>query len=320
MPQHTEVDVVTLGEAMVLFAAQDEGPLAEVQRFAKFAAGAELNVAIGLSRLGWRVAYLSRLGQDSLGKYLLDVMQREGISTHAVRVSDVHRTGFMLKSREVQGADPQVEYHRKGSAASTMGPDDLERLVPSTARHLHVTGISPALSPSCRDLVLAAIHWAKGQGMTVSFDPNLRPRLWASPQAMVDTLNAVAALCDWVLPGLNEGQTLTGANHAEEVARFYLDTGARHVVVKLGREGGYGAHWASAQGQQATVPGVPVPQVVDTVGAGDGFAVGVISGVLEGLDWPQAVARGNAIGARVVQFPGDSDGLPRRHELCATDR
>ncbi|GAB4090969.1 sugar kinase [Hydrogenophaga soli] len=315
MPMHTEVDVLTLGEAMVLFAAQDEGPLAEVQRFAKFAAGAELNVAIGLSRLGWRVAYLSRLGQDSLGQYLLGVMQREGIATHGVRVSDVHRTGFMLKSRETQGADPQVEYHRKGSAASTMGPDDLKRLVQSKARHLHITGISPALSPSCHELVLVAIRWAKAQGMTVSFDPNLRPRLWASPQAMIDTLNAVAALCDWVLPGLAEGQTLTGASHAEEVARFYLDAGAQHVVVKLGREGGYGAHWASAQGQQATVPGVPVPQVVDTVGAGDGFAVGVISGVLEGLGWPQAVARGNAIGARVVQFPGDSDGLPRRHEL-----
>jgi 2-dehydro-3-deoxygluconokinase len=128
---------------------------------------------------------------------------------------------------------------------------------------------------------------------------------------MRDTLNELAALCDWVLPGMAEGRLLTGTDTAEGMADFYLARGAKAVAIKLGPEGAY---CASRQGH-ATVPGVAVRRVVDTVGAGDAFAVGVISGLLEGLALPDAVRRGNLIGARVVQFPGDSDGLPLRREL-----
>ncbi|HEV8691222.1 MAG TPA: PfkB family carbohydrate kinase, partial [Ideonella sp.] len=138
-------------------------------------------------------------------------------------------------------------------------------------------------------------------------------RLWPSPEAMRRTLNALAARADLVLPGLAEGQALTGLQRAEDIAGFYLDAGARAVVVKLGAEGAWFADRDS--GLQGHVPGVPVPHVVDTVGAGDGFAVGVISGLLDGLPLAQAIERGNRIGARVVGYPGDSDGLPTRAEL-----
>ena len=124
-------------------------------------------------------------------------------------------------------------------------------------------------------------------------------------------LNRLAGLADWVLPGLAEGRLLTGLQSPDEVAQFYLQQGANAVVVKLGAEGAY---WQTGQGC-GHVPGVPVARVVDTVGAGDGFAVGVISGRLEGLDWPAAVARGNWIGAQAVQVVGDMEGLPHRHQL-----
>lgn len=317
MTNLTELDVVTLGEPMALFAAEDAGPLAQAGRYLRYSAGAELNVAIGLARLGLRVGYLSRLGADSFGQFLLDTMAGEGITTALVDVCSARPTGFMLKSRANDGRDPQIEYHRRGSAAAAMDAEDLARLAPVRARHLHLTGISPALSAGCRELVFGAVQWARSSGMSVSFDPNLRPRLWACPEEMTATLNELAALCDLVMPGLEEGRRLTGLQEAQQIAQHYLDHGASQVVVKLGPDG---AWCADSQGIRQHVPGTAVPRVVDTVGAGDGFAVGVVSGLLEGLSLPAATARGNCIGARVVQFPGDSDGLPTRQELAAMNQ
>ncbi len=307
-----EFDVLTLGEAMVLFAAQEPGPLEAAVRFHRFCAGAELNVAIGLTRLGHRVGYLSRLGNDSAGRFLLRTLAQEGLDAGLVEIDDSHPSGFMLKSKAVDGQDPQIEYHRKGSAASAMSTTDLGRLDGIRARHLHLTGITPALSPNCRELVFATLAWARDRGMTISFDPNLRRQLWASTDDMQQTLLAIAAKSDIVLPGHAEGTALTGLESPQDIAEHFLSHGAKQVVVKLGSEG---AWCASSDGMAAQVPGLRVDQVIDTVGAGDGFAVGVISGLREGLDLAAATARGNAIGARVVQFPGDSDGLPRRHEL-----
>jgi len=130
---------------------------------------------------------------------------------------------------------------------------------------------------------------------------------------MKGCLDELAGVSDLVLPGLSEGRILTGFDTPEDIANFYLDRGARQVVVKLGAAGAY---YASMDGG-GRVPALPVSEVVDTVGAGDGFATGVISALLEGLPLREAVGRGNLIGARVIQFQGDSDGLPTRGELAA---
>jgi 2-dehydro-3-deoxygluconokinase len=304
--------VVTVGEAMALLVAQTPGPLAAVEHFSRTSAGAELNVATGLARLGWRVGYVSRVGNDPFGEFLLATLDREGIDRRHVQVDAQHPTGFMLKSCEPDGRDPQIAYFRQGSAASHMGPDDVTDDVLLGARWLHLTGISVALSDSVRALVQALVQQARDAGVAVSFDPNLRPRLWASQAAMVAGLNTWAAQADLVMPGLAEGQLLTGQTAPHDIASWYLDRGARQVVIKLGPHGAYVADRAG----RATVPGFQVPRVVDTVGAGDGFAVGVLSGLLDGLNLVDAALRGNAIGARVVQYVGDSEGLPNTNELA----
>jgi len=309
-----ELDVLTAGEALVLLAAEEAGELHAVERFRRFSAGAELNVAIGLARLGLRVGYLSRLGDDVFGRFIAQVMAREGVVGKFAAVDAGSSNGFMLKSLAADGADPQIEYFRRGSAASRMQADDAARLDGTRARHLHLTGILPALSPGCGELARTLAQRAREHGSSLSFDPNLRLRLWPDREEMIRTINAFAALSDLVLPGLAEGRLLTGRERAEDIAAFYLERGAGAVVVKLGPDGAY---CADRQGLRTHVPGVPVARVVDTVGAGDGFAVGVVSGLLEGLPLAAAAGRGCAIGARVVQFPGDCDGLPTRAELQA---
>jgi len=309
------LDVVTYGEAMAMFVANEAGPLANVSQFTKRAAGAELNVAIGLARLGFRVGWMSRVGLDSFGRFVRDTLAAERIDARAVTTDERHPTGFQLKARRDDGGDPAVEYFRRGSAASRLSPDDYDAAYVLGARHLHLSGVAPAISDSSRELAFVLAREMRAAGRTISFDPNLRPTLWPSRDAMIATLNRLAAYADWVLPGFAEGALLTSSDRPQDIARFYLERGARGVIVKLGADGAY-FRTADADG---FVRAQPVERVVDTVGAGDGFAVGVLSALLEGRPLPRAVARGNLIGALAVQVSGDSDGLPARARLDALE-
>jgi 2-dehydro-3-deoxygluconokinase len=305
------LDVITFGEAMMLLVADRPGPLELAQAFYKRTAGAETNVAIGLARLGLKVGWASRLGTDSMGRYLLAAMTHEGIDCSHVVCDASQPTGFQFKGCVTDGSDPPVEYHRKGSAASHMGVADIDEAWLLGARHLHATGVFVAVSATTLPAAAKTMDLMRAAGRSVSFDPNLRPTLWATPELMRSAINDLATRADWVLPGLEEGRFLTGKDTPESIATFYRQRGAKLVVVKLGREGAY----FDSDGATGYVAGFPVSKVVDTVGAGDGFAVGVISALLDGLSVPAAVTRGAWIGARAVQVLGDSEGLPTRAQL-----
>lgn len=313
-PETAAFDVATFGEAMLLLVAHEPGPLENATLFHKRTAGAETNVAIGLARLGLKVGWASRLGTDSMGRALLAAMQGEGIDCSHVVCDAAQKTGFQFKGRVTDGSDPPVEYHRKGSAASQMQPGDIDEAWLRSARHLHATGVFAAVSDSTLPTALRTLEIARAAGRTISFDTNLRPTLWGSMERMRRCINDLAARADWVLPGIEEGYLLTGEDTPEGVARFYRERGAKLVVVKLGPEGAYYDSDTEGTGR---VDGFPVKEVIDTVGAGDGFAAGVISALLEGRSVPDAVRRGAWIGARAVQVLGDTEGLPTRAELEA---
>jgi 2-dehydro-3-deoxygluconokinase len=192
-----------------------------------------------------------------------------------------------------------------------MGVADIDQAWLLSARHLHATGVFAAVSASTLPAARKTMDLMRGAGRSVSFDPNLRPTLWATPELMREAINDLATRADWVLPGFEEGRFLTGEASPETIAGFYRRRGAKLVVVKLGSEGAY----FDGQTGSGHVAGFPVAKVVDTVGAGDGFAVGVISALLDGLSELDAVQRGAWIGARAVQVLGDSEGLPTCAEL-----
>ena len=306
------LDVITIGEAMAMFVATETGDLAAVEHFMKRVAGAELNVATGLARLGLKVGWVSRVGKDSFGRFVLHSLAKEGIDARGVSEDSRYATGFQMKSKVENGTDPIVEYFRKGSAASHLSPEDFRAEYFTSARHLHLSGVAAALSESSYALLEQAATTMKAQGKTISFDPNLRPVLWKSEAEMVEKLNQLAFQADWVLPGLKEGMILTGQRTPEGIADFYLTRGVQAVIIKTG---GDGAWFKTAAGEQGAVAAIKVDNVVDTVGAGDGFAVGVISALLEGRTLQQAIGRGNKIGALAIQVQGDSEGLPTREAL-----
>jgi 2-dehydro-3-deoxygluconokinase len=306
------LDVITIGEAMAMFVATETGDLAAAEKFVKRAAGAELNVATGLARLGLKVGWVSRVGSDSFGRYVLQQLAKEQIDSRGVTTDERYATGFQLKSKVEDGTDPIVEYFRKGSAASHLSVEDFNEEYFFSARHLHLSGVAAALSGTSLELLNHTAQAMKAKGKTISFDPNLRPVLWKSEAEMVKQLNQLAYQADWVLPGLKEGVMLTGQKTPEGIADFYLDKGVKTVVLKTGADG---AWFKTSGGEKGAVAAVKVDNVVDTVGAGDGFAVGVISALLEGKSLPQAVSRGNKIGSLAIQVIGDSEGLPTRSAL-----
>ncbi len=296
---------------MGLFIAQEEGKLSDVSGYSMAVAGAEFNVAVGLARLNLPVTYLTRLGEDPFGQKIVRTLQRNGIGSEFVSFSKERSTGFMLKSK-VSTGDPKIFYFRKGSAASTLSKEDVDRMDFSGYGFVHLTGIFPALSESTKEASFYLIKKAREHGLTVSFDPNLRPQLWPDTETMVQTLNEFAALSDYVLPGEAEGELLCGDRDPRKIGQFYLERGAKAVVTKMGSRGAY----LMTEQDQELVPGFSIEKVVDTVGAGDGFAAGILSALMEGKNLYEAVRRANAVGAIQVTSIGDNDGLPSRAQLA----
>lgn len=303
--------IVLLGEPMGLFMANEPGAISKVKTFTASIAGAEYNVAVGLARLGHTPAYCTRLGFDPMGEKILDGMRGNGIATDLVMQADGELTGFMMKS-STQTGDPDIAYYRKGSAASKISPHDIDSLDLYGCERLHVTGIFPAVSESALSATRRLIRRAQALDIPYSFDPNLRPQLWADKKQMVLTLNSLAEGAETVLPGIGEGRQLTGQDTPEGIAAFYHGMGVRNVVVKLGADGAY---FSEKGGKCGISPGFPVEKIIDTVGAGDGFAAGVVSALAEGEPLEQAAFRGNVIGAIQITHKSDNEGLPTREQL-----
>jgi len=307
-------EIITIGESMVMLIANQGDPLEFVSNFSRHVAGAESNVAIGLARLGHQAGWISSIGNDPFGTYIRNSIRGEGVDTSSVVVSTVHPTGLLVKERN-DGGDPQVYYYRQHSAASHFSPDMLQESYFDQGKILHITGIFPALSATSKATLFAAIKIAKSRGMMISFDPNIRLKLWTAEEAKA-TLLEIATLSDLILPGLHEAELLVGTTKWETVAKFFHDKGNKFVIMKNGAKGAY----YSIQAEDGSInegyeEGFMVSKVVDTVGAGDGFAVGVLSAMREGLPFEKAVQRGNAIGAMAVMVRGDSDGYPTRKKL-----
>ena len=303
--------VLLVGEPLGLFIAEDYGDLSEINRFTKGIAGAEVNVGIGLARLGIHVNYMTKLGDDPFGLYIVKRLQQENIRTDYVLFDSVYRTGLQIKNK-VKDGDPKVAYYRKGSAFTTLTKTDVDRIDFSNVDVFHITGIPPATSQSAREAIFYLAEKAKANNCFITFDPNLRPSLWEDNETMIRVLNELACYANVVLPGISEGKILSGKDSPEEIAAHYFDLGVEVVVIKNGSKG---AFIQERNTSMKEVAGYKVEKVVDTVGAGDGFAVGVISGYLDGLTLEEAVNRANAIGSLQVQNVGDNEGLPTREKL-----
>lgn len=303
--------VLNIGEAMGLFVADEVGELEDISKFTKFSAGAEMNVAIGLSRLGYNSRYSTILGDDPIGNYISNFLKKENVDTEYVYRTNEYLTGFMFKAKTEDG-DPKVSYFRKNSACSNYSLEQSKKLNIEELDLLHTTGIFMAISKNAMEVMFDLKARAKKSNKTITFDPNLRPSLWKTKEEMIEKTNEFAKDCDYILPGIEEGKILTGSDEPEKIADFYINLGVKNVIVKTGAKGAY---YKTYDGKSGFVSGFKVLKVVDTVGAGDGFATGIISGILDNCDLEETIKRGCGIGAIQVTNKSDNEGLPTREEL-----
>ncbi|ACU73876.1 PfkB domain protein [Catenulispora acidiphila DSM 44928] len=307
------LDVLTIGETMAALRADGAIRLGSAMTLSP--AGAESTVAIGLARLGHRAGWVGRVGADEFGELILRTLRAEGVDlTHARVDPDGRPTGVMAREHRV-GSLIRVSYHRSGSAGSALEPGDVLPALEGGARILHLTGITPALSPSAAEAVRAAARRARELGVRVSFDVNYRSRLW-SPERARDVLLPLAELADVLIASSDELHLVSPNPASDEAgaAAAILARGTREVVLT---RGGDGASVITAEGTMS-VPVRLVP-VVDVVGAGDAFVAGYLSALLDDLPVEDRLHRAATTGAFAVATAGDWEGLPTRADLALLD-
>jgi len=281
-------DIISIGECMIeLFS--DE-PLGSAESFHRAYAGDTLNVLVMASRLGLSCGYITRIGQDPFADYLTNSWRDHGIDTsHVKRVPGF--TGLHFISL-LTGGDREFVYYRKGSAASSMVPDDLDDDYIGSAKILHVSAIPQAISPTARDTVLRAAQIAHSRNVTVSYDTNLRLNIWTIREAR-QALEEVLPYTDIIFPSYpEETSALLGLDSPAEVVDYFRSKGVGTVAVKCGDEGA----WVGTESGAWRVASVAPNGVLDTTGAGDAFVGGFLYGVVrelapaDGARWGAAAA------------------------------
>jgi len=303
-------DAVTMGEMMIQLNPVTTGPIRHVDYFEKHAAGAEGNFAIGLARMGLTSGFITRVGNDEFGKYILRVLRSEGVDVSRVIIDREAPTGLYFIQRGYPIPEKSsVIYYRKGSAASRLGPDDIDPKYITEAKLFHVTGITPALSESCREATYRALQIAEANNVKISIDTNIRLKLWGADKAR-ETLLPMIQKADIILTDPEDSEILIEERDPRKIARNLLVMGANIVVVKLGGEGALAATKEKVVRKSA----FKVP-VEDVIGAGDAFAAGFIASILKGEGVDKALETANVAGALVVMVRGDIENMPSRDEV-----
>ncbi|MFJ7969715.1 sugar kinase [Streptomyces sp. NPDC096324] len=305
--------VVTFGEAMASLRATAPVRLGADMRLS--VAGAEANVSIGLARLGHCVSWVGRVGDDEFGALVLRTLRAESVDVRHARTDIGGRPTGLITLEPRIGDLIRVAYYRSGSAASALSAEDVVAALCPGVRILHLTGITPALSPAAEAATAAAAARARELGITVCLDVNYRAGLWSAERARA-VLLPLARSADVLIASADELHLVCeDADHDEpEAIASLLAQGRREVVIT---RGGNGADATTTAGS-VHLPARPVP-VVDVVGAGDAFVAGYLSGLLEGLDIRERLHRATVVGAFAVTTRGDWEGLPTRDDLALFD-
>lgn len=301
---------VTMGEIMVQMNALTPGPLRHVVYFEKHAAGAEANVAVGLRRMGLQSGFIGRVGEDEFGKYLLSWLKSQDVDVSRVKVDNEAPTAvyFIQRSFPIPGQS-RVFYYRKGSAGSRLSASDVDEDYIINAELFHITGITPALSSSCREATEKAVKLVKEEGLTLSFDTNIRPVLWAGRDEAKRVLLPLMKRADIVFTDPSDSSILIGSKDPGYVIEQLMSMGVKTVIFKLGAEG-----IVVRKGDEELRMSSFKTYVEDPVGAGDALASGFLAGMIKGLTLKECAEIGMAAASLVVTVRGDQESLPTFHE------
>lgn len=289
-------DLIAFGEPMIEFNQQDP------HLYLRGYGGDASNFAIAAARQGAEVGLLTALGEDAFGQAFLDLWTQEGVDSSLVLRDPAAPTGVYFVTHGAQGH--VFSYLRAGSAASRFQPTQLPLETIRRARAFHTSGITLAISSSSADAALLAMQEARRSGVTVSFDTNLRLKLWPLARARA-LIEAAIRLSDIIFPSLEDAAVLTGLADPHDILTYFQALGPETIILKLGADGVIALH----QGEVLTCPGVRV-DAVDATGAGDAFAGAFMAEWLREGNMPDALRYANTAAALTTTGYGAVAPIP----------
>lgn len=303
------MDAVVLGRVAIDLYANEVGvKLKDVRTFTRFLGGSPANTAVGLARLGAQVGFIGRVGRDPFGEFLREFMAAEGIDVSGLRADAAHPTALAFAEMHPPDHFPLLMY-RRPSADTQITLDDIEAGQVTAAGLLIVSGTNLAESPS-REATLHALSLRAAGGRRNVFDVDFRPAAWADSRWAALYARTAVSRSDVVLANEQELELLTGERDPDRAAARLLEWGPGIVAAK---QGARGVLVQSLEEGRFEIPAIPV-QVVNTLGAGDGFAAGFCYGLLREWPLPEAAWLGAAVGAIVASRHSCSEAMPTLEE------
>ncbi|PIC63815.1 2-keto-3-deoxygluconate kinase [Sporosarcina sp. P13] len=304
----TNFNVLTIGDAMITMNPITTGPMRFVTHFERKMGGAELNFAIGCSRLGLNSKWISRLGRDEFGQVIYNFARGEGIDVSTVDFVDGYSTSVNFKEIRENG-EGKTFYYRQQSPILTLEVDDIHEHFLDSINLVHITGVFLAIDPQNLAIAKRLLTLANEKNIPVSFDPNIRLKLWTIEDARKAYLEIFSQI-DILLTGLDELHLILGDSSEQSLINFANEYNIADLVIKDSSAGSR----LYRNGQWFTSPAFNVP-VIDTVGAGDGFDAGYVYSYLHQFEPTEALQFANGVGALVVSVSGDNEGLPYLREV-----
>lgn len=300
-------ELLSIGECMIeLYSDQ---PLEQAETFQKSLAGDSLNILVSAQRLGTSTGYITRVGSDPFTDYLLNTWKAEGIDTsHAKQVDGFNAVHFVA---QLPDGDREFVYYRKGSAPSTMQPSDLDADYIASAKIMHVSGITQAISETSRATALRAAQIANESGVAVSYDPNYRHQLWSTDQAR-EAMEEIIPYVTYFLPSSPaDTLALMDTEDPREMAKHFVDRGVKIVSVTGGEDGVV----VATKGETFQMAPITPDEVVDTTGAGDAYNGGFLHGLLNGMSVKQAAVLGSITAGLKIRGRGALTTMPTGEEV-----
>ncbi len=302
------LDFISIGEIMIQLNSVTPGPLRYAKYFEAHVAGAEANVMIGLSKLGFKTGIITRLGKDEFGEMIIRVLRGENVDTSCIRFMDEAPTGiyFIQRHYPLPGKST-VFYYRHGSAASYLNEEDVSEECVKRARAIFLTGITPALSVSSYNASRKFYLLARDYKLDIIFDTNIRLKLWRSSERAREGLKPFLDGVKILFTNKEDLEILFPGNDIKSATRILIDSGVEYVVVKMGEEG---SKLFRRDGVELYEKAVEVHPVEDVIGAGDAFDAVFIGSIYRGLGIDKALRYANIAGALDVTVRGDIEAQP----------
>ncbi|MDM5335572.1 sugar kinase [Ureibacillus composti] len=302
--------VWTLGDALITFNPSTTGPMRYVSSFERKVGGAELNFAIGCARLGIQTKWMSRLGGDEFGKVIYNFARGEGIDMSFVKLMEGYPTSLNFKEIREDGSG-KTFYYRYQSPILTLSEDDISKEMFEGVDVIHLTGVFLAIAPQNLNITMRVLKIAKENDITVSFDPNIRLKLWTIEEAK-RAYAQIFPFVDILLTGFDEIELILESASKDSLERFASENDIAQLIIKDGSNGVQAyinGNWYKKEAFKF--------KVIDTVGAGDGFDAAYIYSFLNDMSIDERLTFANAVGGLVTTVSGDNEGLPELEDVEA---